>query len=152
MSESEPPSPPSSTPPGDTPPSSPPGDSPPSTPPGSSQPPPPPPSSQPGENRTIMIVLSYLWILALIPLLVEKEDAEVQWHAKHGLVLTGAELAFWIVVSVINVFSGFVGCLLGPVFLLIWLAIVGLHVVCIVKGVKGERFLVPGLSQYADRF
>ena len=143
MSESEPPSPPSSTPPGDTPPS---------TPPASGPPPPPPPSAPPSENRTIMIVLSYLWILALVPLLVEKEDSEVQWHAKHGLVLTGAELAFWIVVSVINVISGFLTCLLGPLFLLIWLAIVGLHIVCIVKGTKGERFLVPGLSQYADRF
>lgn len=143
MSESEPPNTPPSNPPGDTPP--------PPQPPGSTAPPPPPASSG-GENRTVMIVLSYLWILALIPLLVEKEDREVQWHAKHGLVLTAAELAFWIVVSVINVFSGFLGCLLGPLFLLVWLAIVGLHVVCIVKGVKGERVTVPGLSQYADRF
>jgi hypothetical protein len=46
--------------------------------------------AQPGavsSNRTIMIVLSYLWILAIVPLLVEKEDKEVQWHAKHGIVL-----------------------------------------------------------------
>ena len=32
-----------------------------------------------------MIVLAYFGLLALIPLLMEKEDAEVQWHAKHGL-------------------------------------------------------------------
>ena len=38
-------------------------------------------------NRGVMIVLAYLWLLALIPLLLEKQDAEVQWHAKHGLVL-----------------------------------------------------------------
>lgn len=53
-------------------------------PPPSYTPPPPPPSSGgpagPGHvspNRTIMVVLSYLWILALVPLLVEKEDQEV---------------------------------------------------------------------------
>ena len=42
-----------------------------------------------------MIVLSYLWPLALVPLLVEKEDAEIQWHAKHGIVLmvAGADVA-----------------------------------------------------------
>ena len=53
-------------------------------------PPAPPPEAPPAapsggdgvsENRTIMVVLSYLWILALIPLLVEKDDQEVQWHA-----------------------------------------------------------------------
>ena len=38
-------------------------------------------------NRNVMIVLSYLWLLALVPLLTEKDDKEVQWHAKHGLVL-----------------------------------------------------------------
>ena len=44
-------------------------------------------------NRGPMIVLSYLWVLALIPLLVEKDDPEVQWHAKHGLVLAAAAAA-----------------------------------------------------------
>ena len=41
------------------------------------------------QNRSIMIVLSYLWLLALVPLLVEKDDREVQWHAKHGIVADG---------------------------------------------------------------
>ena len=45
-----------------------------------------------------MIVLAYLGPLALIPLLMEKEDQEVQWHAKHGLVLTVAEVAVFIAV------------------------------------------------------
>ena len=38
-------------------------------------------------NRGVMIVLAYLWLLALVPLLFEKTDREVQWHAKHGIVL-----------------------------------------------------------------
>jgi uncharacterized membrane protein len=99
-----------------------------------------------------MIVLSYLWILALIPLLVEKDDPEVQWHAKHGLVLTAAELVLWMVVMAINTFSGFLGCLLAPLYFMLWLAILILHIGCIAKGTKGERLLVPGVSQYADRF
>ena len=45
-----------------------------------------------------MIVLSYLWLLALVPLLVEKEDNEVQWHAKHGIVLMVAEIVLWIAI------------------------------------------------------
>ena len=49
-----------------------------------------------------MIVLSYLGLLALIPLLVEKNDKEVQWHAKHGLVLLVAEIVLFIGLSILH--------------------------------------------------
>lgn len=112
-----------------------------------------PGSTAPSSNRTVMIVLSYLWLLALIPLLVEKEDREVQWHAKHGLVLLLAEIILWVAITMINIVAGFlVGCLVGVLSLGLWLAILVLHIVCIVKGVNGQRFIVPGVSQYADKF
>ena len=95
-----------------------------------------------------MIVLSYLWLLALVPLLTEKDDAEVQWHAKHGLVLLGSEMVAFFALSIIGAVTGFLGCVFLP---LLQLGILGLHVVCIMKGLKGERFLVPGLSEFADR-
>ena len=53
-------------------------------------------------NRSIMIVLSYLWLLALVPLLVEKDDKEVQWHAKHGIVLMVAEIVLWIAITIVT--------------------------------------------------
>ena len=135
-----------------------------------SAPPPPPPPAEPApppaeepvaegvvsENRNIMIVLSYLWLLALIPLLVEKDDREVQWHAKHGLVLTVVEVVVMIglqvIIMILGAVSGGLGCiftLLIPVFML---AILIVHVLCIVKGINGARFLVPGVSEFADRF
>ncbi|HSN53826.1 MAG TPA: hypothetical protein VLT32_04100, partial [Candidatus Sulfomarinibacteraceae bacterium] len=97
--------------------------------PASNAPPPPPPAAPPppvepaapsgggtSDNRTIWIVLSYLGLLALIPLLVEKEDREVQWHAKHGLVLMVAEfvamIALWIVIMAVGAISGGLGCIL----------------------------------------
>lgn len=128
---------------------------PPPEPPASDAPPPPPDSSGSGgvsENRTIMIVLAYLWILALIPLLVEKEDQEVQWHAKNGLILAAVELVLWVVVMLLNTLTGFLGCLLAPLYFLLWLAILGLHIACIVKGTKGERLIIPVISEYAERF
>jgi uncharacterized membrane protein len=130
-------------------------------------PPPPPPPAEPppekpaakevvSENRNVMIVLSYLWLLALIPLLVEKDDRAVQWHAKHGLVLTVAEVVVMIglqvVVMILGAVSGGLGCvftLLIPIFML---AILIVHVLCIVKGPKGQRFLIPGVSEFADKF
>lgn len=142
-----------------SPPAGPPTDPPAAPPAGATPPPPPEPAPAPAsgggnvsENRTIMIVLAYLWILALIPLLVEKEDQEVQWHAKHGLVLAGVELVLWVVIMLLNTMTGFLGCILAPLYFLLWLAILGLHIACIVKGTKGERLMIPGISEYANRF
>ncbi len=103
-------------------------------------------------NRTLMIVLSYLWILALIPFLTEEHDVEVRWHARNGLALAVAELIFWVAVYTLSAFSGFLGCLLMPLYLFAWLGVLGLHVACMVKGVGGERLVIPGISQYAERF
>jgi len=121
--------------------------------------PPPIPSGAPSSNRTIMIVLSYLGILALIPLLVEKEDAEVQWHAKHGLVLLVAEVALFIVLTVFQSIVGHIpviGCLGLLVGAVVWfvlcIGILIVHILCIVKGVNGQRFTLPVVSEYANRF
>lgn len=112
-----------------------------------------PTSGAPSSNRTVMIVLSYLWLLALVPLVVEKDDREVQWHAKHGLVLLLAEVILWVVVTLIQLVVGvMLGCLVGVLSLVIWLGILILHIMCIVKGVKGERLIIPGISEYANRF
>ena len=102
-----------------------------------------------------MIVLAYLWPLAFIPLLLEKQDADVQWHAKHGLVLMIAELiAIFAYVSFTSMISlaafGF-GCVLGLLLVFGFVGILALHVVAILKGINGERLLIPGISDYANR-
>lgn len=117
----------------------------------STTPTPPPPSSSGDGNRTLMLVLSYLGILALIPLLVEKEDDEVQWHAKHGLVLFGAWLAVWIVISILAQVP-----VLGCIAMIGWpLAGLGYLIVAImgiVNATQGQRFRVPWLSDFADKW
>ncbi len=132
---------------------------PPPTPPAAEPPPPPqetPPTEIVSDNRSIMIVLSYLGLLALIPLLVDKDDKEVQWHAKHGLVLAVVEVAVMIglmvIGGVLGAVSGGLGCIIGLLWPVLMLAILVVHILCIVKGLKGERFLIPGISEYADRF
>ncbi len=115
-------------------------------------PPPLPTGGTPSSNRGVMIVLSYLWLLALVPLLVEKDDKEVQWHAKHGIVLMIAEIVFWIAVTIVQMALGTIlGCVVGLLSLFVWVGIVVLHILAIVKGVNGGRLIVPGVSQYADR-
>ena len=143
-----------------TPPEPPPA-SPPPPPPASPPPPaPPPPSSggaTPGSKpNAVMLVLAYLGPLALIPFVTEKEDTNVQWHAKHGLVLFAAEIVLWIGLFIVNLVVTAIfaplGCLLTIFGLFLGIAILVLHVICIVKALNGEKVLIPYVSEYADSF
>ena len=116
----------------------------------------PTPAAPASSNRSIMIVLSYLWILALVPLLVEKEDKEVQWHAKHGIVLMVAEFVFWIAISILlgllSAITAGLGCIAGLFMPFISLGFLALHVFAIVKGLNGQRLIIPTISEFANKF
>ena len=96
-----------------------------------------------------MLVLAYLWLLALIPLLLEEQDQEVRWHAKHGLVLFGAEFIGFMAIAIL---SGIVGLIAFLLFPLAQLGVLALHVACIAKALRGGRLMVRGVSEYADKF
>jgi hypothetical protein len=102
-----------------------------------------------------MIVLAYLWVLAFIPLIVERQDPDVQWHARHGLVLMTAELVlmfgFIVIISLVTLRTMGVGCALAVFFVFGFVGVLALHVVAILKGISGGRLIIPGLSAYADR-
>lgn len=124
-------------------------------PPPSYTPPPPTGTTPPGNvspNRGIMLVLAYLGIFSVIPLVVEKNDPEVQWHAKHGLVLFIAEIILWAILGVVVHVVPFLGCLAVALFPLLGLAILLFHIFLIIKANNGQRILVPGISEFADRF
>ena len=110
-------------------------------------PPPPPPLAPASSNRSVMLVLSYLGILALIPLLTEKNDREVQWHAKHGLVLFGAYLVLTVGLFVASLVVGFLGVLQIP----LWLAYLVVIILGITNALNGKRFVIPGVSEFAEK-
>ncbi len=107
-------------------------------------------------DRGVMIVLAYLWLLALVPLLAEKQDAEIQWHAKHGIVLMAAELVllfvYIVVTSLVSIASLGLGFILVLLVVFAWVGILGLHLLAILRGANGGRLIVPGVSRYADRW
>ena len=97
-----------------------------------------------------MIVLAYLWPLALVPLLVERGDPEVRWHARHGIVLMAAEavllVAYLATVSLVHVAKFGLGGVLLVLVVCAWIAILAVHIAAIVKGLNGRRLLVPRIS------
>ena len=134
---------------------------PPSTPPppggGSYTPPPPPPGGYApppagGSDRTIFLVLSYLGILSLIPFLMKKDDSEVQWHAKNGVALFGAEVIVWIVFFILSfVLRNVLSCGLTIINCVIWIGFLAVSIICIVKAVGGQRFRIPVITDMAEK-
>jgi uncharacterized membrane protein len=111
-------------------------------------PPPPPPPAPVSSNRSVMLVLSYLGILALIPLITEKEDREVQWNAKNGLVFLVAYLVLTVGLFMASFVVGVVGMLQIP----LWLGYLVVIILGITNATNGKRFVIPGLSDFADKF
>jgi uncharacterized membrane protein len=111
---------------------------------------------EPPPNRGVMIVLAYLWPLALVPLLLDKSDAEVQWHARHGIVLMVAELvllfAYIMLTSLVSLATFGLGCALSLLLVFGWIAVLGVHIVAMIKGINGDRLVLPFVSEYASRF
>jgi hypothetical protein len=107
-------------------------------------------------NRAAMLVLAYMWPLAVIPLFLAQDDVDVQWHARHGLVLMAAELALLLGLSIIMqllmVITLGVGCLASIAFVFLWAGVLALHVFAIVRALHGHRLIIPGVSEYASRF
>jgi len=112
-------------------------------------------------QRKLMLVLAYLGPLALVPLLVDTGDSEVRWHAKHGLILAGVELAalmlgMMVVETLALVTAGLFGCLfllVSPAVLLgLLVVIVAVHALGMARALNGERLMIPGISEYANRF
>src|SRR4030081_989749 len=114
-------------------------------------PPPPPPGATGGSRDTAMLVLSYLWFLSIIPLVAKKEDREVQWHAKNGLVFAIAYTAIEVVFIIIGHFFPLVGCLVSWIPCLIACGYIVVMIMGIVKATSGQRFRLPMLSDYADK-
>src|SRR4051812_12574966 len=108
----------------------------------------------PSSRRGLMIVLAYLWPLALVPLVAERDDSQVQWHARHGLTMTAAEGTVLVVVGLLASFVGLaafgIGLALGLAAIFGWL-VLGVHLLAILRALNGTRLSVPGITALADR-
>ena len=107
------------------------------------------------EEDKVMLVFSYLWVLALVPFMVSRREF-VRWHARQGLLLTGlAGVVFLGVIIVGAILSTltkvfawlFAFALLNLVFLYMALALV-----CMIKAMRGERWAIPFLGDLVERF
>lgn len=98
-----------------------------------------------------MLVLSYLAFLGVIPLLFAREDPEVRWHARNGLLLFGAVAAIALVATLVGTVLPALGCLYATLMFFVLVLYTFIAILAIVKALDGQRLLVPGISRHAGR-
>ncbi|HJV22182.1 MAG TPA: hypothetical protein VJ570_05775 [Holophagaceae bacterium] len=96
------------------------------------------------------LILCYAGPWAFKPYLRNREDEELLWHARQGVLLAFAEC----VVSLALIFAGFFP-IFGLVFLrfmlplwLLWC--LGMSVTSLLQATKGKRHRIPVLHQFVE--
>lgn len=96
------------------------------------------------EQDKIMLVLSYIGILALIPLITVKDSPFVKFHAAQGTALTIVMFGLSFILPMIPVLGWLGLCVIFPGWLVV--TIMG-----IVKALKGERWEIPGVGALGQK-
>jgi len=100
-------------------------------------------------------LLCYLfgWVSGLIFFLIEKEDQFVRFHAMQSIVVSVAVYIVCIPVAIVAFIFG----LITPVLsMLLWtvfcLAIFGLIILLMYKAYQGERYKLPKIGDFAEKY
>jgi len=94
-----------------------------------------------GDN--VYAILSYLWILCLIPILMKKEEEFVRFHARQGLMLFIVEVA----IGVIGIIP-FIGPFLSTIGIV---ACAILSIAGIVQVLMGNKWKMPLIGDWAEK-
>jgi uncharacterized membrane protein len=105
------------------------------------------------EEDKVMLVFSYLWVLALVPFMVTRKDY-VRWHAKQGLILCGvacvAFLGVIFVGAILSTLTKVFAWLFAFVLINLALLYMALAIVCMIKAMRGERWAIPFLGDLVE--
>ena len=106
---------------------------------------PPAGSGQGDPVAMVLLIFCYLGVLALIPFILRPDDAFLRWHAKQGLTLAAALILGGLVMG----FVPLIGWILTPLLGLVGL---GAAVFAALKGLSGERWPIPVVSDFASKW
>jgi uncharacterized membrane protein len=107
------------------------------------------------DQDRVLVVFGYLGPLALVSLLASRREF-VKWHAKQGLLVFATLAVIYPVLKFVHfILDRFLWAVFGELFWVgAWMIVVGILVtmlVCVVRGLEGERFKLPMLGELADR-
>jgi uncharacterized membrane protein len=96
------------------------------------------------------LILCYAGPWAFLPYLRCREDEELLWHSRQGVLLAFVEVAIGLALVIMGLFP-MVGLLTVRFLLPIWLLwCLGNSVTSVLQACKGKRHKIPVISQLMD--
>ena len=99
------------------------------------------------EQNKVMALLSYIWILFLLPLFLAKESRFAQYHANQGIVLAVAGTVIGLLLG-IAAFIPVVNIIIGILGGLVELAVLALAVLGIYNTWQGKAKELPLIGKF----
>lgn len=114
--------------------------------------------SSTGLDANVAGLLAYLfgWVSGLVFFLIEKNSVTVRFHALQSLLLSGAFLALWILVTILSVILHMIKLaalakVIGFLLPLIGLAVFAVTIICMIKAYQNEKLKLPVIGDIAEK-
>ena len=129
-----------------------------------SVPPPPPPTGSAGPTNlglapNVGALLCYVpccigLIFSIVVAIVEKQSRYLRFHAFQSLLFHAALVVCWVGLTILGFILGAIhlGLVMIPVQLLVGLAVLGLHVLLMIKAYNNEQYELPTLGAMAKNW
>lgn len=93
------------------------------------------------DEKNLYAALSYVAVLVFIPLLTQRNDPYVSFHARQGLVI----LVGYVIAIIVAIWISWLGSLLAFMLLLA-------NVVALFQALQGRTWKIPGIGMLAEKF
>lgn len=109
--------------------------------------------SAPGLTDNVAAALAYLFIPAIIFLIVEpySRNRFIRFHSWQAIFLFIANVVIQVAFSIIGGILGFFSLILIPLGLLIWLGFLVLWIMAIIKAFNGQKWSIPVIGPLAEQ-
>ncbi len=104
-------------------------------------------NKNPVEEGKSIAWLSYLGILVIIPILLQKDNPYTKFHIKQGLVLLIASIVW----SIVSFFFGFIPIVGLIISLLGWIFLMILSIIGIINAIQGKEAELPLIGKYGEK-
>ena len=127
-------------------------------------PPPLPPSGSAGPTNlglapNVGALLCYVpccigLIFSIVVAIVEKQSRYLRFHAFQSLLFHAALVVCWVGLTIVGFILGAIhlGLIMIPVQLLVGLAVLGLHILLMIKAYNNEQYELPTLGAMAKNW
>ena len=125
---------------------------------------PPPPSGSSGSTNLGMApnvgaLLCYVpccigLIFSIVVAIVEKQSRFLRFHAFQSLLFHAGLVVLWVGLTIVGFILGAIhlGLIMIPIQLLVGLAVLGLHVLLMIKAYNNEQYELPTLGAMAKNW